>query len=205
MNKKLLISSALLCFLTAPTFAQSIPYVGIDGGLVTLSSGVIAMFNPLINQSGLNGRIRAGNLWGDPQSFQYGVEAAAMYFPHASYKVLDLVGVDVAYKGYSLSMLGVGKYNFSQKYFLIGKAGVAYVYEKNQDTFELADDPTPFSQASGHRVAPEAALGVGRAFTPNLTGEIMVDSIFAGRPYGHSSNPVTQTNTIDIGLTYYFA
>ncbi|MCD6047280.1 MAG: hypothetical protein K0S08_927 [Gammaproteobacteria bacterium] len=200
MIKKILFVTALT-FSSTATFAQSMPYIGGDAGILSLSSGIHGMFIPWI--SGANGRVFVGNLWGDTHGFQYGVEGAAMYFPHAS---IDLFGLDTAFSGYSLSALGVAKYVFNSGFLVLGKAGVAYLHEKLKDSIETDDGITiPLGSESGSKFAPEAAIGIGYQFNPKSELDLTADSIFAGYPNENTNNPVAQTNTLNLGFTYHFA
>ncbi len=205
MNRKSWFYSFLfsmsLIFLSTTASAQMMPYVGFDAGLITLSSGAQYMFNPLVNLDGWNGRLFAGSLWGPLQGFQYGVEFDGMSFSHATF---SMFGFTTAYRGYSLSVLGIGKYVFGSGFFLLGKGGVAYLYEKNNNTFTWGSVTYPISNADGSRTAPEVAIGTGYQFTKNFEVDLTADSIFAGRPYANSTNPVAQTNTANIGFSYHF-
>lgn len=199
MLKKTFFYSALF-IASASAFADSTPYIGGQLGLVVLTD-VATPFSSAT--SGGNGKILVGTLWGDDQ-FKYGIEANAMYFPHADAgDVFDLT--NVTYKGASLSMLGVARYVFNCGFLVEGKAGAAYLYEKNKNTVTIDNVKMPISDASGSKIAPEVALGVGYQFNSHWDLDLVADSIFAGNAYTNSSNPVQQTNTLNLGLSYHFA
>lgn len=205
MKKLILVIVVPLILLPVMTYAAPGYYIQGELGMVALSAGTHDMFNPIFNPAGGAGRLSVGHLWGD-NNFNYGLETGLMYYPHADMDSFIFADTTTTYKGYNFDILGVIKYTFDSGFSLFGKAGGAYVHQNATSSLDISVDGISVStstSASGSRVAPEVALGVGYQLTSNLGLNLTADTVFAGTP--SASNPVATTNSLLLGLAYRFA
>lgn len=190
-----ILKAILLFLLPVAVFAAPGTYVTGEVGGVMLTDGNNHVFDTSENPTGVIGRLSIGHLWGD-NIVNYGVELGGSYFPNATISDSKLNDADLTYKGYAVDLLGVVKYNFASKVFLLAKGGAAYLHQQ-------VDLSIPYFGSfsfSGSKIAPELALGVGYQATPKVGLSLVASSIFAGELT--ERNPVAAQQALMFGLTY---
>jgi len=183
--------TALTAVTTPYAFADSssTPYVGAEIGVVQLTNSFSNIFSLI---TGMDERVFAGTLWGEG-ALKYGVEGSVMYFNDASLEDPFGFGDRVDFRGYAFSALGVVKYNFDSGFSLSAKAGPAYLHQQASSNG---------MSVSHGQICPEVALGLGYRFNPQWEAQLTADTILANES---GSNPVYQTKSLNVGLTYHFA
>lgn len=155
---------------------------------------------------GVAGRVALGYLTGEG-NFNYGLELGAASYPKNTYKDSNF-GLTETYSGYMVDLLGVGKYNFSDSdngFFVVGKAGAAYVSQK----FKGAVPGVSVSKTKS-AVKPEVAVGAGYNFNKNVAVDMTFSHVFAGQANPDASSlsgatKISSVNTLMVGLTYNFS
>lgn len=153
-------------------------------------------------RSGVSYRAALGYLMGEGQ-LNYGAELGYTGYPKNKYNSWL---ADVTYSGYYADVLGVGKYNLSTTdsgFFVLGKAGLAYVSQKTRTT-------GIYSNTTKHAVKPELALGAGYNFNKKVAVDLTFAHVFGGQanPASTSTSAATRVsavNTLMAGITYSFS
>lgn len=200
----------LLFLLLSPVAASANAgyYLQGEGGIVaaTPRSDLSHSFIPL--SGGAGGRISGGYLWGD-NNFNYGLESGIFYAPHVTeegdnYFILGTE--DMKYSIVNVDLLGVLKYTFNNGIALFTKGGFAYSHQhvKVTDTTTLFNGTTTDTyDGSGSKIAPDAAIGIGYQFNPNIEMDLTANTVFIS--HGSASNPASPNGSLMLGLTYHFA
>lgn len=208
-----MIKKALLVGFVASGFVMSAHAgTGIYG---SLSAGIGGMDtknyssgnNPFASESlrsGVSYRGALGYLMASGK-FNYGLELGYTGYPKNTY---GLGGADIVYTGHTIDLLGVGKYNFSETdsgFFLVGKAGAAYVSQKT----ELTSSRTLYKKTV-NGVKPELAVGGGYNVNKNVAIDLTLSHVFGKQtdPDAATASGATQiasVNTLLAGLTYSFS
>jgi hypothetical protein len=196
--KKLVLG--LLVLTPAFAFAVPGPYATVQAGVNTVNVSNASQTSTV----GFAGGAAAGYLWGD-NTWNYGLEADGVVYPNSnSSKRISPSPVDsqTSYDGYNLSLLGVLKYTCCKTGLTaFVKGGGAYVDQQltyNSSTYHAQNT-----------FAPEAAIGVGYMFSPNLEVDLTADRVFAEDQstanFNAGNYKVVENDNYLLGLTYHFA
>lgn len=113
---------------------------------------------------------------------------------------------DIKVRVVNLDLLGILKYTFNNGIALFAKGGAAYTNQHlniSESVTIYNSTATQTLDTSGHKFAPEAALGIGYQFNPNLEMDLTANTVFAGN--GSQNNPAATNSALMLGLTYHFA
>jgi Outer membrane protein beta-barrel domain len=209
-----MIKKALFAGFVASTMAMSAHagtgfYAGVGAGIGGMDtqdfSSNNSPYNSISLRSGVSGRLALGYLTGAGH-LNYGLELGATGYPKNTYKIGNF---SETYTGYIADLLGVAKYNFSSSedgFFVVGKAGAAYVNQK----FKGSIGGSTVVSSSKSAIKPELAVGVGYNVSKNLAFDVTYNHLFAGKadPAGatlSSATKISSVNTLLVGLTYSFS
>ena len=199
--KKLVLG--LLVLTPAFAFAVPGPYATVQAGVNTVNVSNAAQKSTV----GFAGGAAAGYLWGD-NTWNYGLEADAVVYPNSNSSKRYLTNSDTQsqYDGYNLSLLAVLKYTCCKTGFTaFVKGGGAYVDQQ----LTLTSNNNSFSFHAQNTFAPEAAVGVGYMFSPNLEADFTYDHVFADKQslanLQAGNVKVVENDNYLLGLTYHFA
>ena len=208
-----MIKKALLAGLIASGFVMSAHagtgfYAGVGAGIGGMDTKKYSSGGPFTSQklrSGVSYRGALGYLMGEG-NFNYGLELGYTGYPKNTY---GYYGVNGTYTGYTVDLLGVGKYNFSDSdsgFFVVGKAGAALVSQK----FDIADAGATYYKKTKTAVRPELAVGAGYNVNKNVAFDLTLSHVFGNQadPDAGSVSGATQissVNTLLAGITYSFS
>lgn len=183
---------AALALVPALAFANPGAYVQAQAGINAVDTNT-----NIGHTTGFVGGAGAGYLWGNNE-IGYGLEVDALFYPNSK---VTHNNVEYKYKGYNLSLLGIIKYTSCSTGFVIfGKAGGAYTHQ------DLTVEP---NSASDNDIAPEAALGVGYQFNPNLEVDLTADEVFSHlgvrSTIPNNRFEAAQNGNLLLGVAYHFA
>jgi outer membrane immunogenic protein len=239
MKKLLLISGAALALgFAGASFASALcPPAGSTGTLPGIYAGVGlgwgGMDTPKLTQtdlanlgaasgtdklrSGVSARGYLGYLWAiqQVQNLQLGAELGYNYYPKNKYSVTSAAGTDTwNYKGYTVDLLGVAKYNFGNTGFNgLLKVGPAYVRQKLTVTNPAGLVANNLGASKG-KVKAELAGGLGYDINQNIDVSVIIAHVFgskpaslgsnAGVPTQASVNKVASVTTLMATIAYHF-
>ncbi len=148
-----------------------------------------------------------GYLWSFSKmpSLKLGLEGGYNYIQDTTYILNEQKWV---YSGYAINLFGVVHYNIAGSgFFLLGKAGVAFV-SQNLEMTGYGDSKSDLRQ----KFLPAVGAGLGYDFTKNFEANITVTHIQGTRAdpvsYGNTSlsggvNNVMPINAVTIGAAYH--
>ena len=211
-----MIKKALFAGLVASTMAMTAHaatgfYAGVGAGIGGMNTNDFSSDdNPYSNtslRSGVTGRLALGYLTGEG-NFNYGFELGATGYPKNTYK-LSAFSLTETYTGYMVDLLGVAKYSFSDSdrgFFVVGKAGAAYVHQKFKGSITNVIEITSTKSA----IKPELAVGAGYNFNKNVAVDMTFSHVFAGQANPDATTwggltKVSSVNTLLVGLNYSFS
>ena len=202
--KKLIFCAAALLL---PSLAMATP-----GTYMTGQAGVNDIYP---NGSGTTDLVGAawgvglGYLWGD-NSVNYGLELDGLTYPDSTANQTVFVpgegnfSADAKINGYNVSLLAVLKYtDCDSGWDVFVKAGGAYVNQDISLSIPSIDNNVA-GTVSTNEIAPEAAVGVGYMFNPNIEVNLTADAVFADSGNNFNDKPIQNGNLL-LGLTYHIA
>lgn len=228
--KKVLLTAAVMVSLNAASFAmaggaeqkpvsQQAPrgglYVGVGAGWgaldVPLDStvGLSGAVSSSQKTNGFSGRVNVGYLAGVSQNMSLGGEAGYTYLPYTT-NTVTMTSEDLTQTfsrkydpRYVLDLLAVAKFYVTSELNVFGKAGIAYVNQKQTVSTEGF-----YSSSTDGKVLPELAVGAGYNIAQNLEANLTYAHAFGDN---HESQIVASTtdympsfNTVMAGLNYTF-
>ena len=225
-------ASSAAALVGAPGAVGTLPgiYAGVGGGWGGMDTPKLTQTD-LANLSaasgtykihkGVSARGYLGYLWAiqQVQNLQLGAELGYNHYPKNKYTVTNANNVTESwnYKGYTIDLLGVAKYNFGNTGFNgLLKVGPAYVRQKLAVT-PATGTPVmlaPSLGASKGKVKAELAGGLGYDINQNIDVNVIVAHVFgskpaslgsnAGVPTKASVNKVASVTTAMLSVAYHF-
>ncbi len=205
MMKKALLVGFIATGFAVSAEAGSGLYAGLSAGIGGMDTKNYSNnSNPFSNvslRSGAAYRAALGYLVGEGAG--YGVEVGYTGYPKNIYKN-STFNLKDTYTGSTIDVLAISKYSSNSGFFLLGKAGVARVYQKVHGTFEGSTQAK-----STNEWKPEAALGLGYDVTNSTALDVTFSHIFASQanPAG-SNSAATRTSSVSTlmaGVTISFS
>lgn len=166
-------------------------------------------------RKGASARGYLGYMWAiqQVQNLQLGAELGYIYYPKNKYSLSTANGTDSwEYKGYTIDLLGVGKYNFGDSGFnALLKAGGAWVNQKLTVSNPAGIVANNLGDSKSG-VKFELAGGLGYDINQNVDVNVIYAHIFGSKP-GHVSdsnvskdnmNKIATVSTIMATIAYHF-
>ena len=148
-------------------------------------------------------RIFGGYLYNITNKFQAGAELGNSGINSFKYK-LEINGrtVQDELKISYVDFLGVAKYNFAKRFNVLGKAGVAYVLQKETLSSHFVHND---KNKTTSNFVPKIALGINFDINKNISLDLTYAHVFGSKIKAFAyKDKITSIDSILLGATYRF-
>lgn len=190
------------------TYLAGHAFINAQVGAGGIKTGVTANDGYKLSVGGVTYRVSGGYLINITPSFSLGPELGYMTYDKNYYS--QQTGINTytktdQYSGFVIDTLAVANYHYSKHWYLIGKAGLANVFQ----TYTILPGSSS-TNIKKSRVLPELGVGIGVNFTSYLGIDVNYATTFSGAlPEPLASPPkatddVANVESLSLGIHYIF-